>query len=179
MCHWESNETHKDKGTTAAGHARLEGLCPPPVSAACACACACAWTRTRTRTRTQTRTRRRRRRRRRRRQVPQTAVRRNPYTCRKESKHRVSDQGLRTSTGSAGRRKRTSRQHRSRHAKADHNVLDRVKLPFPARVSFGRKLDAHRLDVNEALVHGSGGVPYKKCWNPFRHQASAWWAQNM
>ena len=29
MCFWESNKTHKDKGTTAAGQARLEGLCPP------------------------------------------------------------------------------------------------------------------------------------------------------
>ena len=29
MCDWKSNKTHKDKGTTAAGQARLEGLCPP------------------------------------------------------------------------------------------------------------------------------------------------------
>ena len=29
MCCWETNRSQKDKGTTAAGQARLEGLCPP------------------------------------------------------------------------------------------------------------------------------------------------------
>ena len=29
MCCWETNRSQKDKGTTAAGQARFEGLCLP------------------------------------------------------------------------------------------------------------------------------------------------------